>query len=42
MVGTKSRGYSNLGQLSVGEYLVPFLVPVPALFEYDFRSTGTL
>ena len=25
MVGTKSRGYSNSGQLSEGEYSMPFL-----------------
>ena len=24
MVGTKSRGYSNSGRLSEGEYLMPF------------------
>ena len=24
MVGTKSRGYSNLGRLSEGEYSMPF------------------
>ena len=31
MVGTKSRGYSNLGQLSEGKYSMPFFVFVPAI-----------
>ena len=43
MVGTKSRGYSDLGRLSEGEYSMPFFVPVTALVEgatysYEIRS----
>ena len=31
MVVTKSCGNSNLGWFSEGEYLVPFLAPIPVL-----------
>ena len=30
MVGTKSRGYSNSGRLSEGEYSVPFFSTLPS------------
>ena len=37
MVDTKSRGYSNSGRLSEGEYLVPFFStrPSPSYHSHD-------
>ena len=35
MVGTKSRGYSNSGRLSEGEYSVPFFCTRPSPTSYD-------
>ena len=39
MVGTKSRGYSNSGRFSEGEYSMPFFVPVTALVLSALRIT---
>ena len=38
MVGTKSRGYSNSGRLSEGEYSMPFLSSFVTLFTHDLYS----
>ena len=39
MVGTKSRGYSNSGWLSVGEYSGPFFSTRPSPSIHDNSST---
>ena len=40
MIGTKSRGYSNLGWLSEGEYSVPFFGthPSPSIYSHKCFS----
>ena len=40
MVGTKSRGYSNSGRLSEGEYSVPFFVGMGRYEKYVHREVA--
>ena len=41
MVGTKSHGYSNSGQLSEGEYSVPFFSTHPSPSSYTLEKIVT-